>query len=317
LKKEITLTDVNTGAKASATYKLTIYPNDEFPKRYNNALSISLGFVGVVAMCAAIFFGYDYLIRRESQERKLILDIKRRFVRFISHEIRTPLNTVCLGLDLLKSEFNKEKGSEGEAGDSKCYEFKDEDISFWSDVTKDVRENAECAVAVLNDLLNYDKIESHSLKIETRQVLIWQLVKKTVKQFQIQAINRKVDLHLTIAHHQDEEGGFDDNLKVMGDDIRLTQVIRNIISNALKFTPAGGNVEIIVSHDLTGLPNATIQPMEEAQDEKSSKPITTFRRAGSISISVKDSGVGLSNDQVNQLFVEGVQVRIVCITHLL
>ena len=44
-------------------------------------------------------------MQRESNQRKLVLELKRRFVRFICHEIRTPLNVVCMGLELLKAEL--------------------------------------------------------------------------------------------------------------------------------------------------------------------------------------------------------------------
>jgi signal transduction histidine kinase len=47
-----------------------------------------------------IFLLYDFAVSRQSERQQVVLDTKRRYVRFISHEIRTPLNTIRLGLKL-------------------------------------------------------------------------------------------------------------------------------------------------------------------------------------------------------------------------
>mmetsp|Transcript_14807 Transcript_14807/g.21853 ORF Transcript_14807/g.21853 Transcript_14807/m.21853 type:complete len:515 (-) Transcript_14807:150-1694(-) len=290
--QSVTLTDFETGAKASATYTLTVYPTTMMFEEYSSGtpLAVCLGFLGVIAFCAVLFMLYDVLIRQESHRRKVILEMKRAFVRFISHEIRTPLNTVCLGLELLQSELADQK---------KTIAAKEttEKVDFLEEVTTDIHENAQSAVSVLNDLLNYDKIESHTLKIETAPVDIWTLVQKVVKSFQIQASNKKVSLDLII-----DRGDCD--LRVIGDDIRLTQVLRNIISNALKFTPAEGNVKVTAKYLPNGLPDA--KPVQLSSSDISQLYLNP--RFGSVVISVQDNGEGLSEDQLSELFKEGVQV---------
>jgi CheY-like chemotaxis protein len=87
---------------------------------------------------------------------------------------------------------------------------------------------------------------------------------------------------------------------MIGDDVRLSQVFRNVISNALKFTPPDGTIEVTASHVKNGLPGA--KPIEGEEEF-----CITHPRAGSIRIAVKDSGVGLTKDQLQQLFGEGVQ----------
>ena len=71
------------------------------------------------------------------------------------------------------------------------------------------------------------------------------------------------------------------------------------MSNGLKFTPPGGSVNVTVSHLPEGLPNVPAASLEE----ETAAP----DRYGSIRVDVKDSGVGLSGDQLQQLFLEGVQ----------
>ena len=158
--------------------------------------------------------------------------------------------------------------------------------------------------------------------METEPVCIWDLVERTVQQFQIQAVNRKVDLKLNLTKPKpgfNSPGGVGTNsdetdveacagcvcsdlLNVVGDGLKLGQVIRNLVSNALKFTPADGTIEVSVIHVPDGLPD--VEPVALTDEEETS---CIHPRAGSILIAVTDSGVGLSKDQLQQLFTEGVQ----------
>jgi signal transduction histidine kinase len=274
----------------------------------------ALGFAGVIAGVACLFFGYDYLVRREAQQRNAILEMKRRFVRFISHEIRTPLNTVCMGLELLQSELKprKRKGADvsstGQVADvSSTGQVADEDIGFWLNVTEEINENAHVAVEILNDLLNYDKLETGTLELENEPVLIWDLIEKTFNQFGIQAVNRKIDFKLEMER---PSGDFVPDLEigphsfdpynVIGDRIRLSEVIRNVLSNALKFTPEDGTILVTATYLPNGLPNAKDTAVDGEEG-------ALRERAGSIQLCVKDSGVGLSIEQLSLLFSEGVQ----------
>ena len=170
------------------------------------------------------------------------------------------------------------------------------------------------AVSILNDLLNFDKIETGTLKIEAEEVNIWDLVESTVNQFRIQAMNGRVELKLDMQKPtipspakqvDDLEAGkmpcpSVDQLKVCGDDVRISQVLRNVISNALKFTPDQGTIHVSVAHKEDGLAKSGPLMIND-------QVACTHPRAGSIEVRVKDSGVGLAKDQLQQLFGEGVQ----------
>jgi signal transduction histidine kinase/CheY-like chemotaxis protein len=307
----VILNDIETNATASATYTLTVYPTDGMLNSFQSKspLAVAIGFFAVIATCAVLFFVYDFLMRHEAHERKMILEMKRRFVRFISHEIRTPLNTVCMGLELLELELQDAATDTHEVVDQD-EKMTEEDRTFWYSVTIDIKENTHLAVTVLNDLLNYDKIETGTLKLELGKVPIWDFVATAVAQFQIQAVNKKVELKVDIEKPQkprdsaDVESGEPDcssRLNVLGDDMRLGQVIRNVVSNALKFTPTGGTIGVTTSHVENGLPDA--EPLRNDDGEFE----CTYPRAGSIQIRVKDEGVGLEKEQLEMLFSEGVQ----------
>ena len=98
------------------------------------------------------------------------------------------------------------------------------------------------------------------MELEIEPVMIWDLVEKTVHQFGIQAVNRGVELKLNIDRPPTVKG-FDieegkDALhpyNVFGDRVRVSQVIRNVISNALKFTPHSGRIDVTAAYIPNGL----------------------------------------------------------------
>ena len=333
-RRTVTIYDDDTEANMSVAFSLSVYPTQRMFKgfRTNIPLFASLGFAAVIVLCTGIFFLYDHFMQFESFQQKKILEMKRRFVRFISHEIRTPLNVVCMGLDLLQAEL-QEKQEKAErrklinATSSDTLTVKAEqdleeetaDTSSWLGLTQEIKENSHNAVSVLNDLLNYDKVESGTFELDMGRVDIWTSVKKTVKEFAIQARNRNVNLSLSM----DDIGGQDvdiektvsgqvHDLYILGDDRRLAQVVRNLISNALKFTPEKQFVKVEMSYQADGLPDVEAFNDDKAfhkdgslETKQQSGP--TKVRAGSVIIRVKDDGVGLSSDQMKLLFNEGVQ----------
>jgi signal transduction histidine kinase len=108
--RSVALNNFETAANMSVKYSLTVYPTNVMFSEFatNSPVGVSIGFVAVILICTCIFFVYDFFVKHEAHQRKMILEMKRRFVRFVSHEIRTPLNTVSMGLDLLQGELSVE-----------------------------------------------------------------------------------------------------------------------------------------------------------------------------------------------------------------
>jgi hypothetical protein len=241
-------------------YVVSFYPTKVFRNQFKTeqpkrgALVLFFSFL----FCTVLFCSYDFLRQREFDRNQAVLDTKRRFVRFISHEIRTPLNTVRLGMKLLEVEI---------ANFAKLLPFTSaEDLAIlisktlmaWKDLADEVIESSESAVEVLNDLLNYDKIEIGTMKLDFSYFDIRGLLEKTVTAMQVQAQQKGValELHCSIPHSSmantrlplpDIEEGVDEPTEdrtIVGDSARMGQVLRNLISNALKFTPAEGHVAI-------------------------------------------------------------------------
>ena len=171
------------------------------------------------------------------------------------------MNAVSMGLQLLQSEIGKvlavgvtrkdepKISSEEPNRAERTCDIMTENLKEWSCLSEDILSNATSAVDVLNDLLNYDKIETGTLVLELGVVPIWELIDRTASEFVLQARQKNVnfDSHFdTNLLDFDTEGGIKSwskeakQLKVIGDHIRISQVLRNLISNGLKFTPETG-----------------------------------------------------------------------------
>jgi signal transduction histidine kinase len=128
-------------------------------------------------------------------------------------------------------------------------------LTIWKQLADEIVESSESAVEVLNDLLNYDKIEVGTLKLEFGVFPVCALVEKTVAAMQVQAQQKgiTIELHhlapilssaITLGSSCSELEECREPRVVIGDLVRMRQVLRNLISNALKFTPDGGSVSV-------------------------------------------------------------------------
>ena len=329
----VVLNDIPNAAPMSVQYTLSLYPTTRTFEEYYTPIPIivSMSLVGIILLSTLIFGGYDQLVREESRRRKAILELKRRFVRFISHEIRTPLNTSCMGLDLLTGDMNEFVDSV--SGDGHCSndELMKTKLDEWLNILNDVNDNCRNSVSVLNDILSYDKIEAGTFQIEREPVNMTEIVQKTVDEFQVQLKNIGKQLKLKIVEdfdtcgdsQIDQSGTKGSNNHVYcahGDPIRLSQVVRNLISNALKF--ANGSIVVSLVYKI-GKSDPTLNGSkrscgktitEVCQCVDSSSTITSSTNetslpvvSGSIEVSVQDDGVGLDENQLSLLFGEGVQ----------
>lgn len=182
------------------------------------------------------------------------LETKRIFVRHVSHEIRTPLNVVMSGLEYLNSF---QEGISTEA----------------ADIIRDIKSACSVAIDILNDLLTYEKIDSNILALDKSPCDVVLLVKKVFNMFKIQAKYSDITMEL-------ETPSNIESVIIDGDSTKLSQVIRNLVSNAVKFTPNEGNIAVRM---------------------KISEANTRIR------IEVQDTGPGILKEDRRRLFTEVVQ----------
>eukprot|EP01031_Cornospumella_fuschlensis_P032987 gene32987-39897_t len=237
----------------------------------------------------ALGFGLSMCNSVKSKQAALLaenaLETKRIFVRHVSHEIRTPLNTTILGLRLLDQELNT------------VNENRDETLLH--DLVSDI--NSSCAIAVdmLNDLLLYEKMEGGLVSLETADVPVWDLMKEVLKVFRIQAKSLQIQLE----YPDTCVDGYFINV----DKYKLSQVFRNLVSNALKFTSTHGTVKVVAQ--ILSSPGNEVTMRRSSRTSIRSYGIvqSVFPSKGIVRISVTDSGVGISKEDQKRLFREIVQ----------
>jgi signal transduction histidine kinase/ActR/RegA family two-component response regulator len=314
---------------SSPNFTITIYPTNAFATKFftDHPQQASLRLLLVFVYCAALFLAYDILVRRESGEHAAVLDTKRRFVRFISHEIRTPLNTVRLGMKLLEVELAKLLTLIVTAPAETLLDVVSRSVTSWQSLADDIMLNSETAVEVLNDLLNYDKIEMGTLRLEFTLVNVCTLLSKTIAIMQVQAEQKNIKLELTPTAAELISDG---RAMIVGDKLRIEQVVRSLISNALRFTPSDGVVTVsgtsVLNPVLTSIRCFTnslpvyllivrttrstkFSPPKQALDAvgiNSQSPLSH----GTIVIAVKDSGAGLSEEEVAKITAHGIHFNV-------
>ncbi len=248
-------TDIVNYSKSGRKYHLHL---EIQPVR--NARGVLENFIAVEADITARV-ETENALRRAKSEADTASRAKSEFLASMSHEIRTPMNGV-IGMTslLLESPLNHEQ----------------------RDSVNTIRTSGEALLTIINDLLDFSKIESGKLELEHRPFEISSCVEETLDLFAGQAAAR----HIEVAHHIDA----DVPAVVLGDVNRLRQVLSNLINNAIKFTPKG-SVTLTVSL---------------ARDEAHPAPLRTNHTL--LSIAVHDSGIGIPADRLDRLFKPFSQV---------
>ena len=172
---------------------------------------------------------------------------KSFFLANMSHEIRTPLNGILCMLDILADgKLNPEQ----------------------EDGLRIVRDSADALLGIVNDVLDFSKIESGKLELENLDFDLHTLVGTVVDTFSARAQQKALAIKAVYAP--------DTVMAVRGDAMRLRQVLLNLLSNAIKFTDQGG---VVLS-------------------------VRTEAREGRLwlEVRVRDSGIGIAADAMSRLF---------------
>ncbi len=163
----------------------------------------------------------------EERERQLQEDIeklkelerlKADFVSTVSHELRTPLTSMRGALGLLLSGAGGDLSPKGR------------------DLLRIALTNTDRLIRLINDILDIEKIDAGHVEIRRDRIRLRAVLDSTIAG--LEGLSREADVRLELVHVDDVE--------VIGDADRLTQVFTNLISNAVKFSPKGSSVDISI-----------------------------------------------------------------------
>ncbi|MDP2336987.1 MAG: ATP-binding protein [Bacteroidota bacterium] len=198
---------------------------------------------------------YQQVLRKAKAEAENLAKAKEMFVATVSHEMRTPVNAIY---GLTEQMLQKTNSDETTAD------------------LKVVQKSAEHLIALVNDTLDFSKIESQKLKIEQIDFLPDEIITEVHTLHKDSA--QKKGLELIFNNNTDK------NLVLQGDPIRLKQILINLITNAIKFTNQG-QITLIVSGEETSEQNYLLH------------------------IEVSDTGIGISKEDLHLIFDEFVQLN--------
>ena len=190
--------------------------------------------------------------RRAREHAEEASRAKSEFMANISHELRTPMNAIIGFTDLtLTTDLHRPQ----------------------REYLENVHRSGYNLLGIINDILDYSKIEAGKLTIENRAFNLSQMVEETVDSLAIKAFEKKLELICKI----------DPSLpiRVLGDPGRIQQVLMNLLGNAIKFTAVG---EVVVSLDSGGgLPGEGRKTLE-------------------IVLTVRDTGIGIPKEKLERIF---------------
>jgi two-component system, OmpR family, sensor histidine kinase VicK len=189
---------------------------------------------------------------KEYEKLKEADKMKTEFINVAAHELRTPVQPI-LGLsEVLRSKINDI-----------------EQLSYLDVINR----NAKRLLQLANDILDVTKIESQSLRLTKETFALQELVASTVNEYD--EIIKKSNINIKLRYISNSERG-NKPILVEADRGRISQVISNLISNALKFTQEGS---IIITSEIKDDENAIV-------------------------VSVKDTGAGIDSEMLPKLFTK-------------
>jgi PAS domain S-box-containing protein len=196
------------------------------------------------------------IVVRDITERHQLEQIKTEFISVVSHELRTPLTSIQVALSLLDGHLVEPNSDDGQA------------------MIHVAAEGVDRLVRLVNDILDLERLESGKLQIKTQPCNLIDLIYTAIEQMQELANQASIAIKVSA-----------NPCSIDADPDRLVQVLTNLLSNAIRFSPANSTIEIGV----IAIPSTLY-----------SSPAFRFM--------VKDEGRGIPADQLDRIFERFQQV---------
>ena len=193
---------------------------------------------------------------------------KSDFLASMSHELRTPLNAIIGFSQVLQARYF------GELAEKQ------------SEYVNDILESGHHLLSLINDILDLSKVEAGKMELELSRVNLKNLLKNSLVMIKEKALLHGIALELKVPASLE-------GMDIDADERKLKQIMFNFLSNAAKFTPDGGKIEI--SACLVDAQNKVVEPGTNKE---------TF-----VEICVSDTGIGIAKEDQARVFDPFIQVK--------
>jgi len=215
--------------------------------------------------------------------------IKSEFLANVSHELRTPLNAIIGFSDMMLS------GAFGPLGDEKYGEY-----------CRDIQKSGQFLLRVISDILDMARLEAGRIEIDREPLEVEDLVAEAVEAYAAEAERSGIRIVTETAS----------SLTLYADREAVRQVLFNLVSNALKFTPEGGlirieasrrsdGVALVVGDTGIGIPQPALgklgQPFEQVQSQ-----LTRSHKGSGLGLAISRSLIALHGGEMDIVSKEGV-----------
>ncbi|GAF97195.1 unnamed protein product, partial [marine sediment metagenome] len=213
------------------------------------------------------------VLRAETEQRKRAEEaevFETQFISNVSHELRTPLSVISLAsgnLDMLYERLEDDKRRQ---------------------MIRDIREHARVLNDLIDSVLEISRIDSGHVSMRRQRVDLARLTREEVEGQR--SLSQKKSHSLRVAGVE--------QLAVWGNDDQLRRVIRNLLNNAIKYTPDGGRISCQCLAWVSGATAATAWPGSEGL------PVGRWA-----ALRVVDSGLGISQEDLPHIFERFFQVN--------
>ena len=276
------------------TWRIVVATGVTPPAFFNPLIAIW----GSTCLCVGMFYFGLEIARREraEAERDALLEseraaraqvehaarVKDQFLATLSHELRTPLTAIIGWCDIYR--LSAQRGSAGRNGGS--------DGTGWDgdEAIATIDRNARLQARLIEDLLDVTRINSGTLRLDAKPVTLGQAIRGALETVRPLAHAKRLRLVVSI----------DDSLQVMGDALRLQQVVWNLLTNAIKFTPEDGTVHVTCAADRDHARLAVSDTGEGIAADFLPHLFTRFRQSDE-AVSKRRGGLGLGLSIVKSL----------------
>lgn len=230
----------------------------------------------MAGVCALIIIGFvifysdaaKQILRAEEKARKAAEsanEAKTNFFTSMSHDIRTPMNAIIGMTEIAVNHLD--------------------DPNKTMNCLGQIRRSGKLLVGLVNDILDMAKIESGKMEIHAERTSLAELIENIVVVITPLVKEKNQDFQICIREVRHEH--------LMLDSVRMNQVLMNLISNAIKFTPEGGSIRVTVEESLSPHPGQA-----------------------HFTFTVSDTGMGMSREFQNNIFTAFVRERDSRVDHI-